>query len=301
MHVILTGGGSFIGLTVIEVLAKAGFRVTATYRGEATSAINRCQSSYPNVKFKCVDITKKNNFTRLPVRIDAVIHMAAVAPSPITNIDKMILCNMIGTRNIQRYGISAKAKCIIFMSSLSVYGNIEDSIVDENTRINNPDLYGAAKYLGERILASTADKMSVFAIRLPGVVGKGAFRSWMPKLVNQLQAGLPVKIYDPEMPFNSVIHVADLSNLIVTLLEKNALRGFHAFPFAASDAIPKAKIVTFLLEKLHSNSSVSMEAKGNKIYVVSSKYVENKFGYFPMSTKDLLAEYCLDFISEGKL
>jgi nucleoside-diphosphate-sugar epimerase len=70
----------------------------------------------------------------------------------------------------------------LFFSILSVYGNIEDSIVDANTGINNPKFYGAGKYLVERILASTSDQIPVFAIRLLGFVGKGALRSWMSNL-----------------------------------------------------------------------------------------------------------------------
>ena len=48
MHILLTGAGSFIGLTVTRELAKAGFRVTATYRGEETSAINTLKLRYSN-------------------------------------------------------------------------------------------------------------------------------------------------------------------------------------------------------------------------------------------------------------
>jgi nucleoside-diphosphate-sugar epimerase len=291
MHVLLTGAGSFIGLIVAEVLAKAGLRVTATYRGESTSVISRCEFNYPNVKFKCIDITNIDSFSSLPARVDAVIHMAAIAPSSIASMDEMLLCNVIGSRNVQQYGIAAEAKCIIYLSSLSVYGNIEDPIVDENTRINNPELYGAGKYFAERMFASTSDDVSTFAIRLPGVVGMGAFRSWIPKLVLQLQAGLPIKIYASETPFNSVVHVSDLANLILDILQKPSLGGFHAFPIAASGEMSKGKIVNFLHEKLHSKSSISMEIGINRYYFISSKYARDKFGYCPMHIEDLLYKY----------
>ena len=74
-------------------------------------------------------------------------------------------------------------KRFIFFSSLSVYGEIKDSIVHETTPILNPGPYGASKLFGEACLKEAEKEMPSIALRLPAVLGKGARRHWLANIL----------------------------------------------------------------------------------------------------------------------
>ena len=299
MHILITGVSSFIGSTVAKWLVNTGYRVTATVRDKETSTVYTIKRFHSNVEFALVDIGDKSTFGNLPARVDAVIHMAALAPSSDVSIEEMLVINTIGTNNVLQYAMRAGAQRIIFLSSLSVHGDIEDLMVDENTPIKNPAVYGATKYIGERMLFSTSETMPAIAIRLPGVVGSGAFRSWMPNLVQQLQASLPVEIVGSEMPFNSVIHVSDIASLIMALLKKPSIDGFQAFPIAASGQMKIREVVNYIHNKLQSQSTIVVKSEKSRYRTVSSKYASDVYGFSPMTIQDLLSKYCSEILASG--
>lgn len=296
MQILVTGGASFIGLATTRLLAENGFNIIATFKGLPTDTIRELELKYPNVKYVCLDISDKQAFLKLPGRIDVVIHCAATSPSSTATVDNMISGNVIGTRNVQSYGLDAKAKLIVFLSSISVYGQIKDSVINETTGICNPSFYGASKYLGERILASNSRELSVIALRLPGVVGSGAVNSWMPALVQKMQLGLPIRVHNPEDLFNSVIHVKNLAFFILNILKSPLLTGFHAFPIASVGEIPKSKIIKIFHDRLLSNAPIEVENTTECSSLISSEYALNNFKYTPWSVERAISEYCMDIL-----
>lgn len=296
MQILLTGGASFIGLAITRLLAENGFNVIATFKGRSTDSIRELELKYSNVKYVCLDISDRQAFLKLPGRIDAVIHCAAVSPSTNATVDNMISGNIIGTRNVHSYGLDAEAKLIVFLSSISVYGEIKDSVVNETTGIRNPSFYGVSKYLGERILASNSHELPVIALRLPGVVGSGALNSWIPTLVHKMQQGLPIRVRNAEDLFNSVIHVKNLAIFILNILKIPLLTGFHAFPIASVGEMPKYKIVRLFHDRLLSNAPVEVDNTTECSSLISSVYALDNFKYTPWSVERVLSEYCMDIL-----
>lgn len=292
--VLLTGVTSFIGRHLAKHLAQSGLRVVATYRTANRGLIEGLVSCSPNLTLIQLDISNEVGFDRLPSLIDAVVHVAGVSTMLGVSIDDMLAVNVTGTRNVQRYAMRAGARKFVYTSSLSIHGRIKTGVIDEHTPINDPDPYGATKYLGESMLASVADTIPTVAIRLPGVLGSGAHRAWIPSVVETLVAGKEVSIYNPNAGFNNAVHVSDLSKFVTAILLGQGWRGFSAFPVGAAGQMTIFEVVRLLREKLGSESKLREINVTKPSFLIDSTRAVESFGYVPTRIDVMLMRYLED-------
>jgi nucleoside-diphosphate-sugar epimerase len=169
---------------------------------------------------------------------------------------------------------------MIYLSSISVHGIVSAPVIDEVLPIVDPDIYGTTKYLGERMLASTATNMPVVSIRLPGVLGRGATcRVWIPMLLKKMINNEDVELYNPDEKFNNAIHVSDLANFILKLLRRDTLSGFHAFPIAASGMTTIREVAEYLKKLVNSSSIIIVKSSERQAFTINSRYAVSHFGY----------------------
>lgn len=289
--VLLTGVTSFIGRHLAKHLAQSGIRVVATYRTANRSLIEALVAGSPNLELIQLDNSDEVGFDKLPPSIDAVVHVAGVSVMPGISIDDMLAVNVTGTRNVQRYAMRARARKFIYTSSLSIHGQITTGVVNEHTSIKEPDTYGATKYLGERLLASVADTMPTIAIRLPGVLGSGAHRAWIPTLVERLVTGGEVSVYSPNAEFNNAVHVSDLSSLIVQVLLNKVWHGYFAFPVGASGKMNILEVINFFRKGLNSDSKLCAVKEIKPSFLIDSTFAVESFGYIPTRIDVMLQRY----------
>jgi nucleoside-diphosphate-sugar epimerase len=295
MHVLVTGAGSFIGRFIVEVLSRAGLKITATYYSE--SRIIQKLRELPNIPHLVqLDLGDKRGFNQLPESIDSVIHIAALADLSECSIQSMLRCNVNGAYNIQEYALSAGARSFIYTSSLSVHGNITVPVVDVTTPIIDPGVYGASKYIGERLLAESSGKLPVVSLRLPGVLGLGVTRPWIPTLLTRFISQEDIEIVNPESKFNNAIHVLDLANFILSLLDKNKIYGFHAFPLGSSGAITIREVAEFIKEATKSQSRIRVNNATRNAFTISSKYAIETFKYEPRDIRDTIRHFIADVL-----
>jgi nucleoside-diphosphate-sugar epimerase len=294
MHVLLTGASSFVGRHLTEHLLRAGLQVTATYR--TSRPVSEPLPSFDDVllddalRVLQLDIADQQAFVALPGSIDAVVHVAALSTAAGVSSDEMIRCNVAGTQNVLRYALAAGAAKIIYTSSLSVHGRVAAQVVDENTPVIDADLYGASKYFGERLLAAAADRLPCVAIRLPGVLGRGAHRAWIPSLLERIRAGNGVTLYNPHAPFNNAAHVDDLGRFCVGLLARQ-WTGFSAFPVAAAGMTTIREVVERLISATGTQVTVSVRAAPQPGFAISSEFAVRRFAYNPMEIGLMLDRY----------
>jgi UDP-glucose 4-epimerase len=297
MHVLLTGASSFIGGHLATAFASQGIPVTATYR-RANHIVEGLQRSCAGKRVELVslDLTDARAVTRLPSQIDAVIHVAGVSAATDVSIDDMLACNVAGAHNILRYALAAGASRLIYLSTLSVHGRIDANVVDENTPVIDPDFYGASKYLAERLMAATAAELPAVAIRLPGVLGRGAHRAWLPTLLQRIRRSEPFTIYNPDAPFNNAVHVADLGMFCMELLERT-WQGFHAMPVGAAGHITVRAAVTQLMAAAGSTTRITISPASRPGFTISSDRAIRHFGYRPLEIGAMLDRYVMDELS----
>jgi nucleoside-diphosphate-sugar epimerase len=289
MHVLITGAGSFIGTHATLALARAGLRITACFRSDS-EAIGGLRCALPEVDFVRVDLSSSKDLLNLPKSVNAIVHIAGVSLMPANTVDEMLACNVTGTHNLIAYASSATVSRVVVTSTLSIYGDVEDNIVTEATPVRNPDVYGASKYLAERLFAAESRWLPCAAIRLPGVLGKGAHRAWIPTLLERAKNNDAITLYNPQSLFNNAAYVDDLNDLFLKLLER-PWSGFHAFPIGAAGEISIMGLAQKLILLTGSRSSVMAERAQKRPFTISSRYATENFEYSPMSIETMLGRY----------
>ena len=207
MKVLITGASGFIGKFLSNYFIKKGWTIYG---------LSRKNPGFNHKNFIWVQSgIEQGSFHIEPV--DFCIHTAALSPNLNATTFSYVKNNVIGTNNVIQSIYDSGCRIFIFLSAVSVYGDVSDSIINEDTQIINPSVYGASKYLSE--LQITEQKSIKYAIlRLPGVLGPEARTPWLVKTIAKIKNNENIIAYNRCGLFNNVVHVADLSSFISLIL-----------------------------------------------------------------------------------
>ena len=171
MKVIITGVAGFIGSKVAERFVALGHEVI----GIDDLSTGKIKMVPKNLVFKKGDLTRSEVYKLLPARCDLVLHLAGQSSGQISFEDptKDLAKNTISTLNLIRYAINAGAEKIIYASSMSVYGEVEDKPIGENDACKPISCYGVGKLSSEHYLRIYSDKLPYLAMRMFNVYGPG--------------------------------------------------------------------------------------------------------------------------------
>ena len=226
----------------------------------------------------------------LPDQIDAIIHVAGISDSPGITREAMLRCNVTGAANLHRYALAAGARKLVYMSSLMVHGKVVEPVLDHDTPIRDPGLYGASKFCAERLFAADQARLPTLALRLPGVLGRRAHRAWVPTVLHKIRHGQEVLVYNPDHLFNNAAHVDDIGRFVTTLLDRN-WDGFAAMPLAAAGAITVRQAIECLGAASGCVPRLRVVAPPQPGFTISSELACRAFGYQPMGIGDMLRRY----------
>ncbi len=121
---------------------------------------------------------------------DYIIHLAAISFVAHSNNEDFYKINTIGTENILKAAKDISAKRVIVASSAAVYGQREESVLDESLCPTPSNHYGASKYSAERIASNYFDDMSIVITRPFNYTGEGQSENFLiPKIVKHYAEG----------------------------------------------------------------------------------------------------------------
>ena len=219
----------------------------------------------------------------------ALVHVSAASTAAPVKLSEYMTGNVVGDRNVARYARAARITKLIYTSSISVYGDIHAPYLQETYPITNPDDYGLTKYLAERLFAET-EGLSCVSLRLPGILGKGAHRAWIPTLLHRVMQGdREAPIYSPHSLFNNAAHVREISEFIWLLLN-SPMSGFNAVNVAAADPITIREVVELMAVILGETIDIIERPALKSSFIISSERAE-LLGYKALPIKQILRRY----------
>ncbi len=278
-RVLVTGVRGFVGAHLADDLERRGFELLRSRRPRA--------GTRPDPRFLDVDLTQP---FALPRDVGAIVHAAATSPAPGVSSAQIVRDSVHATANLLGAATRIGVRHFVYLSSLSIYGRVDAPEVNEETPRREPDVYGASKYLAEELVREHADSAATIALRLPGVVGRGAARNWLATLLAQLRADREVTIFNPEARFNNAVHVADLGALVARLLERG-WQGFDALTLGAGGALSIREVVERMAEHAGSRSSVHVQPSERGAFTISSARAIERHGYAPTEIGALLKRW----------
>ena len=150
--IMVTGGAGYVGSTLVPILLEKGYRVRVLdnlmHGGDALIPCFR----HANFEMQVGDITNVNDVKTALEGIDVIVHLAAVVGFPACKKDPELAqrVNVEGTKLIN--STRSKKQLIIFASTGSNYGDLENRICTEDTLLKPLTEYGLTKTQAEQYL-----------------------------------------------------------------------------------------------------------------------------------------------------
>jgi nucleoside-diphosphate-sugar epimerase len=279
LKILLTGLKSFVGNVLYKKLLNTNHEVYP---------ISRTFSDEKNILVG--DLLNEQFYETLPKKIDVVIHLASLTTPPEYDSAKLYFNNLESTRLLANFCKKNKIKKIIYTSSLSIYGDIEKEILTEDTIIKNPSPYGLSKFLGETILENfLINNTSVITLRLPAIIGKGATRHFLSKTLKLMKDDGIINIFNPSSLFNNCVHVENLCDFMMDLLNKNFDQN-KIFNLASSEPLKLANCIDIISSCLEVCPKINIINNDKKSFIIDTNNAE-KFGFKPLTTSSAIFKW----------
>ncbi|MCM0018626.1 MAG: NAD-dependent epimerase/dehydratase family protein [Tagaea sp.] len=153
-----------------RALAARGFEVTGTWRAAPPAAGG----------FRALRVDLEGPLDDLG-DFESVFHCAAEIPARCPDPDRLHAANASACTALFERALERRARCAVFLSSMSVYGAIGVARVTEDVEPAALDAYGRSKLDGEAALARAVERglPSGLSLRLPGTVGRGSHDNFL--------------------------------------------------------------------------------------------------------------------------
>lgn len=245
--ILIFGAAGFMGTYLVNELLNQNYDVTA-------SDINDIGQDYyknKNIPYVHLDITKREEFTKLPqILFDAVIHLAATQPANVSakNYDPRdyINVNVSGTLNILEFCKKSSVRKLIYASS---HRNTQGLWVN-NKAITELD-GRAIKYDGEYAMFSISESaaqdcvlhynaqygLNGIIFRLPPVYGFGPhteiFKDGKPIktgfqiFIDNAKACKPIEVWGDCNKGRDIVYIKDVIAAFIKAINNNEAKGLY--------------------------------------------------------------------------
>ena len=282
MKILITGANGFVGNYLVRYFLSRGNEVYGFSRPDSTNKLTNIQQY---VDFKAiVDLNKC-------CPVDVVIHAAAQCPGENVCLSDYIKSNIFLTQDVAEYAEASHVKKVIYLSAISINGDVRENVVDEHSAIVNPDNYDITKLLGERILSERADRFATCSLRLPKVVGREAKNGWFVNLCQKAIANEPLVVYNDCASFNNLVDINDLAVFINNLCQ-TTLSGFDVITLASTGKVTIRELCNTILRELRSESEVIYRDSQKASFFISIDKAVATYGFKPKHIMEVLVKYC---------
>lgn len=285
-HILVTGGGGFIGANLSEALLKNGNKVSCL-DNFATGRKENIESCLQHKKYTLIegDIRNLSDCHKAVTGVDFVLHQAALGSvprsinDPITSND----VNVSGFLNMLVAARDAKVKRFVYAASSSTYGDAKSMPKIEDVIGKPLSPYAITKFVNELYadIFSKTYGLETIGLRYFNVFGRkqdpnGAYAAVIPKFVMQLMKHeSPVINGDGSFSrdFTYIDNVIEMNVRALTTENKNAIN--TVYNVAYGERTDLNELTTLLKEFL--------SAYDSEIANVSITYGSERQGDVPHS------------------
>lgn len=184
--VLVTGATGAIGPLVVEAFLTAGYSIRTLSLDPPPAGA--CPVDVEALIGDVIDLSAVQAAVQ---GVESVVHLAAllhVVNPPDHLLDLYRKINVGGTKNVVESAVKANVRRVLFFSTISVYGDTEGHIVNEDTSPRPDTFYGRTKLEAEKMVLTAKDKTGNpigTVLRLAAVYGsrvKGNYRQLLMAL-----------------------------------------------------------------------------------------------------------------------
>lgn len=273
----MTGASGMCGNAISNYLSTVGHKVVGLYR-----------SHKPNGEF-VKEYCNLSKGIELDGEFDVIVHCAGALPYQKPGIAEYVSGNIDTMRNLLGFAHRKKIGRMIYISTIGIYGDFQEEMIDESSPRINPDDYGLTKYIAERMLYED-ELVEGIALRCPGIVGKGARGVWLSNVAEKMVKNEEVTVSTPEFITKNLVHTKDLSLFVETLINKNTWDE-DSLVIACDEGKKVIDIIEQMKTELESASSIIEVDSSKKPFCLNSQKAVSE-GYRPMRINELISKYC---------
>jgi nucleoside-diphosphate-sugar epimerase len=279
--ILLAGAGGFAGKYLTENL-ETDRRIISLTR-VATKNSNK------NIKIINQELAEPWFFSDSP---EIILYLATqhehsrLLPTPANYINSNITALYQGLE----FATKVKSRLFVYFSTITTFGAVTSSVVNEKTPIFDPTFYGASKYFGERLVREYSEKIPVLILRLPGIVGPNMphGRPWVKTIIEKMLVDEPVEYYNGTAVFNNICDMKTITRFIETIITIAKIKKFDDVNLAATDPMRMSDVISLIKNNLNSRSVIK-EKKSDKIsFSIDVERVIKNYKFRPDTTINML-------------
>ena len=230
MKYVVTGGAGFIGSNIVKLLVKNGHDVSVIDNLH-TGNISRLKDVENKILFNKIDIRDFDKLNQNIHDVDGIFHQAAltVVPESFEKPDEYYDVNVNGTKNIFKIAKKLGVK-VVFASSSSIYGNVNEIPIKENFKKNPINPYGKTKVEKEKLAQDFwRDGIDIIGLRYFNVYGKGQTGSYagvITQFMKKIDSSLPPIIHGKGDQVRDFVSVEDVAKANLKSMEAGTTQDF---------------------------------------------------------------------------
>lgn len=253
--ILITGANGFVGRALVCSFLKKNQSIRILTHSTNSVAILRKEVS-DNLDVYCMQtVVDTDQWDKLFDGVDAVIHCGAQT-HPLKNIEnsqqQFMKANYDTTMNLANKAVAYGVRRFVFLSSMSVFGNMKQyTPFIETTDLSPITPYGLSKLKAEEALKELSNKIELVIIRPPLVYGPGV-KGNFKKLFSLVDKKLPL----PLGAIKNKRHFIGINNLIDFIIlcvwadkAKNEI-----FLVADNEALSTTALITQIGQAMHKKS-----------------------------------------------